>query len=361
MAAMGVVGLRYLVVIIVGMVMMCAMGNGVTANRVTAASIMNSQYHRRASLSPSDEARLEQRSDGRYHSPHLTEDVESDGEEEQIMEGDEESEEDGGVPQPPPLPPSPPYDAVMLEIEQRIGTSHSHRSSEHARVHTRSSSRASVAARQRMRLRGESHDEQRTKSSGESKSQSQSHTHSRMAAGNAHRHAHRHSHRTGDPFPEQSFTYKDVDSPPDWLVPEKSEPAGPTTKPPPVPQMIPPPPPVPFPTYNYHDPNSAGPFSQYAPGVQGWGYDGGYAGPYDGFSMYGQPPNPGQTRGWGMPSVPRTAAQINAATAASQYHPYGAPPPLYSMGNPPPDGAASWVPLGAFLKPGTLEGGAGEE
>jgi len=125
--------------------------------------------------------------------------------------------------------------------------------------------------------------------------------------------------------------------------------------------MIPPPPPVPFPTYNYHDPNSAGPFSQYAPGVQGWGYDGGYAGPYDGFSMYGQPPNPGQTRGWLSPSVPRTAAQIAAATAASQYHPYGAPPPLYSLGSPPPDGASSWVPLGAFLKPETMEGGAGEE
>jgi len=164
-----------------------------------------------------------------------------------------------------------------------------------------------------------------------------------------------------DPFPEQPFTYKDVGSPPEWLVPEESEPAGPTTKPPPVPQMIPPPPPVPFPTYNYHDPNSAGPFSQYAPGVQGWGYDGGYAGPYDGFSMYGHTPNSAQTRGWLHPNIPRTAAQIAAATAASQYHPYGAPAPLYALGNPPPDGAASWVPLGAFLKPGTYEGGAGDE
>jgi len=353
MKALGSVGLSWMVAIVVGMIVT----NGVMANRVSAsaAAIMNAHYRHQASLSPHDEARLEQRSDGRYHSPHHN----IEGTEEES--GAEEEEEAGGVPQPPPLPPSPPYDTVMLEIEQRIGTSNQHRSNERVRVHTRSASasasRSSIGERQRMRLRGESHDEHRSKSS------DQSHTHAKLAAGNAHRHRHSqsHGHRAGDPFPEQSFTYKDVDSPPDWLVPEKSEPAGPTTKPPPVPQMIPPPPPVPFPTYNYHDPNSAGPFSQYAPGVQGWGYDGGYAGPYDGFSMYGQPPNPGQTRGWGMPSIPRTAAQINAATAASQYHPYGAPPPLYSMGNPPPDGAASWVPLGAFLKPGTLEGGAGED
>jgi hypothetical protein len=341
---MGGAGLMTTLIMIVGIIMM-ATNVGVLANRVSAAAIMNAHYHRQASLSPREETRLEQRSDGRYLSPeHNAAAASADVEEE---------DGEGAFPQPPPLPPSPPYDSVMLEIEQRIGTSNRHQTTEKARVKTHASSHssASVAGRQRMRLRGESHEEHRSKGKG------QTHTHANIGAGNAHRHR----HRLGDPFPEQSFTYKDVDSPPDWLVPEKSEPAGPTTKPPPVPQMIPPPPPVPFPTYNYHDPNSAGPFSQYAPGVQGWGYDGGYAGPYDGFSMYGQPPNPGQTRGWGMPSIPRTAAQINAATAASQYHPYGAPPPLYSMGNPPPDGASSWVPLGAFLKPNTLEGGSGED
>ncbi len=124
-----------------------------------------------------------------------------------------------------------------------------------------------------------------SKSKSQSKSRVRSRSRSRSRVG------------AGDPFPDQPFTYKDVSSPPEWLVPEESEPAGPTTKPPPVPQMIPPPPPVPFPTYNYHDPNSAGPFSQFAPGVQGSGYDGGYNGPYDGFSMYGHPPNEAQSRG----------------------------------------------------------------
>jgi len=108
-----------------------------------------------------------------------------------------------------------------------------------------------------------------------------------------------------DKFPEQEWTYKDMEEPPEWLVPAKgSAPGAPRTKPPPVPEMIPPPPPIPFPNVNM-----------------------------EGFGGYGSP-NP---------------------AVGTPYHPYGPPPPTYALPTPPPYAMNSWIPLGAFMEPGKVE------
>jgi len=127
-------------------------------------------------------------------------------------------------------------------------------------------------------------------------------------------------------FPKQEWTYSDVTKPPSWLKLSLTYPGLPTTKPPPVPQMIPPPPPAPFPSFSYN--------------------------------QAAQPPLWLEPPSWAPQQDVQGIAGSIGGGAGSQYHPYGPPPPSYALASPPPHAMPSWFPLGYFLKPGDVEQGA---
>lgn len=150
----------------------------------------------------------------------------------------------------------------------------------HASAQAKTYAQASVAAAQHMQAqahaqalalaRAEAHAQSRQQAVAKAKAKGRSRTGARDGDG-----------------PE--WKYKDIKSPPDWLVYDHTKGGLPTTKPPAVPRMVPPPPPQAFPQFSY---------------------------------------------------------------ARPQGGPYSPPPvPTYSISSPPPVAASAWLPLSAYIQP----------